>query len=125
MRNENVLVIDDDDLARTMIVSLLVRSGFRAVGLASPIGATRAIRDNDIAAVVCDLNMPAMRGDALARVIRQSHSLRSVRLLLVTATPSEDPSLQTVEGGPDAVIHKANLESELVPRLRAALHAIR
>ena len=121
MRRGNVLVIDDDDLARMAIVSLLSRAGYHALGMASPIGATRAIRDHDIAAVVCDLNMPAMRGDALVRVLRNSHSLRAVRLLLVSATPREDPSLRTVEGGPDAVIHKGDLEAELVPRLRAVL----
>jgi CheY-like chemotaxis protein len=125
MSAESVLVIDDDDVARTVIASVLVRAGFRTHSIASPIGATRAIREHHVTAVVCDLHMPAMRGDALVKVFKQSQSLRDVLLLLVTSTPLDEIAALHVQAGADAVVHKSELETVLVDRLRALFGARR
>lgn len=121
MSADGVLVIDDDEVARLVIAKVLVRAGFRTHTLASPIGATRAIREHDVRAVICDLNMPAMRGDALARALRQSTVLRSVRWLLVTGAARDELDRALLDGAADAVVHKADVETKLVARLEAVL----
>ena len=116
-----VLVIDDDETACTVTTALLSRAGFYAVGVSTPIGATQLIRTNRIAMVVCDLHMPAMRGDSLARLFRGSAALRNIRLVLVSGAPPEELAKLVMGGGIDAVVHKSDVHRDLVPILRKLL----
>ncbi len=116
-----ILVIDDDDVARAVVEETLASAGFAPVGIASPIGAAQAVRQNGIDAVVCDLNMPAMRGDALARLFRESKSLRSVPLILISGASREELDALIVDGTVDDVVHKSELGTVLILQLRKAL----
>ncbi|MCZ7681872.1 MAG: response regulator [Sandaracinaceae bacterium] len=113
-----VLVIDDDVVAQKVIAGILARSGFEVHTLDSPIGATRTIREQRIDIVACDLDMPAMRGDAFARMFRKSTVLSGLRLVLISAASKEELARLASEGTVDAVVHKGDLERELVPVLR-------
>jgi CheY-like chemotaxis protein len=84
-KRRSVLVIDDDDVAQGAVASLLEKAGFSVHVLDSPIGATRAIRDQKIDIVVVDLNMPAMRGDAFARMFRKSPLFANIPLVVVSS----------------------------------------
>ena len=116
-----ILVIDDDDFAREIVGAILEEAGYPVVALATPIGATRMIRALGIGAVVCDLNMPAMRGDALARLFRESKSLQHIRLVLISGAPREDLELILAAHTVDAVVHKSDLQHALVSTLRKLL----
>jgi CheY-like chemotaxis protein len=117
----NILVIDDDDTAREVTGAILSGAGFTTHPIASPIGATRAVRELSIDAVVCDLNMPAMQGDALARLFRQSKSLRLVPLVLISGAPREELAALIADGTVDAIVHKSDLATVLVQQLRRLL----
>jgi CheY-like chemotaxis protein len=120
--NERVLVIDDDPTSTAVISAVLEAAGYRVTALSSPIGATRAARDNEIRVVVCDLNMPAMRGDAFARMFRSSPVLRSLRLVIVSAAPPAELERLMTEGTVDGVVHKGELDRALVPLLKRLGH---
>lgn len=111
-----VLIIDDDDIARLSLSECLLEAGFETCAMSSPIGATRTIRKLGVSLVVCDLNMPAMQGDAFARLFRSTPMLRDVKLVLVSATPVEKLAKFATEGLVDAVVEKAQAPREL-PRL--------
>ena len=113
-----VLLIDDDPAAQLAIVQLLNRSGFEAHALGSPIGATRAIRDLGIEVVICDLDMPAMRGDAFAKMFRKTSLFSKMTLVILSAAGPEELDALRQSGTADGVINKANIESELLPLLR-------
>lgn len=115
---QNVLVIDDDPVALGMISGVLERAGFLVHTMSSPIGATRAIRDHAVGAVVCDLHMPAMRGDAFARLFRQSPMLRNIPLIVISGAPRQELDDLTTDGMVDGVVHKSDLQLSLVPMIR-------
>ena len=79
------LVIDDDDIARELIVSVLERGGYETFDLPSPIGATQTILDRGIEIVVLDLMMPALSGDKLAKMLRSNPRLRDLTIVLVSS----------------------------------------
>ena len=118
---QTILVIDDDGTAREVTSALLMAAGFTCHAIASPIGATRAMRELRIEAVVCDLNMPAMQGDALAKLFRQSKSLHSIPLILISGAPREELEALIADGTVDAIVHKSDLNSVLVQQLRRLL----
>ena len=93
----------------------------RRSGASRPIGATRLIREIGISAVVCDLNMPAMRGDSLARLFKESKALQHVRIILISGAPREELETILLTHSVDAVVHKSDLHRELLPKLRKLL----
>ena len=116
-----VLLIDDDPTAQQVVAALLEAGGCVVHTLSSPIGATRAIRDHEIEAVVCDLNMPAMRGDAFARMFRKSNVLQKVKLVVISAAPQDELERLVGEGNVDGVVHKSDLDRRLLPLLKKLL----
>jgi PleD family two-component response regulator len=115
-----VLVIDDSDVARAEMMRVLTQAGFRVMGLASPIGATRTILDNAVRVVVIDIMMPGMRGDRLAALFRGNPRLRELGVVLVTGASASELLSLSVESGANAVVSKAHLH-ELVPAVHKAL----
>jgi CheY-like chemotaxis protein len=85
-----VLVIDDDDISREIMLGLLEAAGHQVSGLPSPIGATKHILDTDIQVMVVDIMMPSMRGDKLAALLSRNPKLRGLGVVLVTGAPSAE-----------------------------------
>jgi two-component system response regulator len=121
MSGERVLLIDDDPVAQEVIAGVLKSGGYLVSTLDSPIGATRTIRDAKIELVLCDLNMPAMRGDAFARMFRKSSLLQKVKLIVTSAAPDGELERLLDEGVVDGVIHKRDLAQRLLPLVRKLL----
>src|SRR6476660_2634911 len=84
------LVIDDDDIARELLVSILKDGGYDTFELASPIGATQKIVMEQIEVVVLDVMMPALSGDKLAKMLRSNPRLRDLIIVLVSSCSVED-----------------------------------
>lgn len=121
MSNKKILVIDDDETAREVVRAMVASAGYPVVPLATPIGATRLIREIGISAVVCDLNMPAMRGDSLARLFKESKALQHVKVILISGAPREELETILLTHSVDAIVHKSDLHKELIPKLRKLL----
>ena len=108
-----VLIIDDDDVARELLSSTLKQAGHEVVELASAIGATRAIFEHDVDAVVVDVMLPDISGDKLARVLRQNGRGQNLGIVLVSSRPVEELEMLAVGAQADGVVSKANIRSGL------------
>jgi len=117
-----VLVIDDDDVARAVIVDLLQQEGHKVTSLPSPIGATKHIVDQRVNVVVLDLMMPSMSGDKLAKLLGRNPKLKQLGVVLVTSARLEDLSALAEAIGSIAIVSKAGLQSHLGEAVRRAAH---
>lgn len=111
-----ILVVDDSDVARETIVATLREAGFEVIERSSPIGVSREVIRQEVCAVVLDVEMPALRGDKLAQLLR-SNSEGDVRLVLVSSLPEQELREIGERVGADGVVPKARVTSELVPLL--------
>lgn len=116
-----VLVIDDSDIARAQMVHLLTKAGMKVIDLPSPIGATRAIFENNVTAAVIDLLMPGMRGDRLAALFRGNPRLKHLAVVLVSSERGEELARASREVGADEVVSKQHLEDLAPAVFRACL----
>jgi CheY-like chemotaxis protein len=119
-----VLVIDDDDIARTAMVELLAGAGYQVSQLPSPIGATQKLLQEQIDVVVLDVMMPSLRGDKLATLLRKNPRLQHLGVILVTgALPDEikDVADQLMA---HAVLDKAGLEGSLIEAVSRAARGL-
>jgi CheY-like chemotaxis protein len=113
------LVIDDDDIARELIVSVLEAGGYETIDLPSPIGATQTIIDQRVDVVVLDLMMPALSGDKLAKMLRASPRLKNLVIVLVSSCDLDDLRGVASSVRADAVVSKADIRSKLMSSIRA------
>jgi CheY-like chemotaxis protein len=113
-----VLVIDDSDIARQSMALALREAGFDVHELPSPLGATREILRKEIDFVVIDIEMPALRGDRLAALVRANPRFRDISLVLVSGMPETELRRLADEVGADAFIPKTRMPKELVATLQ-------
>ena len=117
----NVLVIDDDDIARELVVSILKDAGFNTFDLPSPIGATRTVLDNEVQVVVLDLLMPVLSGDKLAKMLRSNPRLNKLVIVLVSGCELHELQQAALQVKANAVVAKSALRTGLVPAIREAV----
>jgi DNA-binding response OmpR family regulator len=108
-----VLVIDDDDIARELLVSVLKKAGHDVFSLPSAIGATREIFQNAVDAIVVDVMMPDINGDKLARVLRQNSRGKKLAIILVSSRPVEELRVLAVSAQADVVLPKSDIRAKL------------
>lgn len=118
------LVIDDDDIARELIVSVLERGGYETFDLPSPIGATQAILDRGIEIVVLDLMMPALSGDKLAKMLRSNPRLRNLTIVLVSSCDVAQLRGLAASVKANAVVSKDEIRTKLLPALSSLFRRV-
>ena len=114
----SVLVIDDSDIDRQVMVDLLMGAGFEVHELPSPIGATRKARELHVRAVVIDQNLPSLDGSKLAALFRTNAGMQDIRVVLVSS--SDESQMQDIarQAKADAFIAKQHMHEALVPTLK-------
>jgi DNA-binding response OmpR family regulator len=115
-----VLVIDDDDLAREFLCTVLRRSGFAVFDLPSTIGATVRITRDEIQVVVLDIMMPSIRGDKLATLLRKNSQLAELGVVLVSSCPRSELEQLELDVDADAVVGKDEARTKLADAVLAA-----
>jgi CheY-like chemotaxis protein len=115
-----VLVIDDDDLAREFLCTVLRRGGFAVFDLPSTIGATVRITRDEIQVVVLDIMMPSIRGDKLATLLRKNNQLAELGVVLVSSCPRSELDQLELDVDADAVVGKDEARTKLVDAVLAA-----
>jgi CheY-like chemotaxis protein len=104
-----VLVVDDDELFNSMLVSILRRRGYDVEAATDGVNGMRLLREFGPDIAILDYKLPDIDGLALAKLTHEAlPSLHWPRLIALTATPESVESRET--GAPsifDDVIWKA------------------
>ena len=80
-----VLVVDDDDDIRDLIVVALSRHGFEVRSFADPLSALAFATATRCDAAVLDWSMPTMDGGELCARLRELSDLREAPIVILTA----------------------------------------
>jgi CheY-like chemotaxis protein len=118
------LVIDDDEIARELVVSLLRDAGYETFELGSPIGATQTISREKIELLVLDIMMPGLSGDKLAKMLRANPRHGRIGIVLVSSCSVAELEKIAASVRADAVVLKPEIRQKLLPtlmRVRASL----
>ena len=116
-RSITILVVDDNDHARSFVVDALRTAGFDVIEAATGAEGLRlASHGPDL--IVLDLKLPGMDGLDVARELRKASS---VPIIMLTARVDETDKLVGLELGADDYMTKPFSPRELVARIRAVL----
>lgn len=111
-----VLVVDDDDDVRSVVVRALERDG-HAVVAAADLGAARQAVADCVELVVLDVSLPSGSGLTLCRELRASDD--ATPILLLTARSGVASRVEGLDAGADDYLVKPFAVEELRARVRA------
>lgn len=117
-----MLLIDDDDIAREHLASILRDAAYEVFELPSPIGATRTILTERIDVVILDVFMPQLDGDKFAKLLKDNPKLSRVAIVLVSSCEPGELGEIAIRVKADAVVSKGDARTKLADVV-ARVHA--
>jgi two-component system alkaline phosphatase synthesis response regulator PhoP len=118
MKNDLILVVDDEPKIVKLARDYLERGGFQVTTAADGASALAGARADKPDLIVLDLNLPGMDGLDVCRQLRRESD---VPIIMLTARVEETDRLIGLELGADDYIVKPFSPRELVARVRAVL----
>jgi DNA-binding response OmpR family regulator len=117
-----VLVVDDDELSRDLVIEILSDAGYAVRGAEGAEEAREVLKVASPRAIILDLRMPRVDGIALCRWIRsRPDALAVVPVLFLSACDSLREQLDALRAGGNDFLAKPVDEDMLVAKLRSAL----
>jgi DNA-binding response OmpR family regulator len=116
-----VLVVEDDQNIRDLVLLHLRLEGLEGVGTADGPEGLRLARAERFDLVVLDLMLPGLDGVTVCRAIRRESNNGDVPILMLTARREESDKVLGLESGADDYLTKPFGVRELVARVRALL----
>jgi len=114
--NLKIVVVDDSDFSRSLIIKILKESGFNVVGEAnSAMTALQVIKDKEPHVVVTDIVMPEVSGIELTENINQNFD--NVYVIVVSSLSQEHVVLEAISAGAADFIAKPINQQQLVESL--------
>ncbi|MDA8389011.1 MAG: response regulator [Nitrospiraceae bacterium] len=96
-RDFRVLVVDDDDIARDVVTSILSREGYPVLAACDGIEAISAIMTDEVGMVVTDFRMPGADGLEVLKAAMRANPDTAV--VIITAFGSLEATLEAIAEG--------------------------
>lgn len=121
MAHFKILVVEDDDAIRGMLVMVLEQAGFTPIAVADADKAQKLVDDDFPDLILLDWMLPGITGVEWARRLKKDAVTRDLPLILLTARGEEEDKIKGLEVGADDYMTKPFSPKELVARIRAVL----
>ena len=112
----HILVVDDEELQRTMLKGFLKKQGYKTLAAANGKEALQLFMEHPFELVLLDHRMPDMNGDEVLARIKKINPL--VHAIMITAYGAVDTAVRVMQLGADDFLEKpVNLE-ELLDKIQ-------
>jgi DNA-binding response OmpR family regulator len=118
---KNVLVVDDEIGALTLIGIMLERGGFNVLKAKDADAALAVLDQNRPDLIILDVMMPGMDGIELCGVIRNRADTNQIPVLILSARGDADSVMRGMEAGANDYLPKPILHHDLVTKVRMIL----
>lgn len=117
----SVLIVDDDELERTLIGSLLAQRGIRVGEARDGADALDRLRQEPVPVIVVDWHMPIMDGIEFTERFR-AELPGDTYVIMLTSRKEDFDYERGYRAGVDDYLTKGVREPELIARIHSALH---
>src|SRR5258707_7668016 len=127
MRQQTILVVDDEPTIREVVRKYLERDNFQVAEAGDGYAAISYLRDNTPDLIVLDIMLPGVDGMSIARQLRDPAGYAglsvdgNIPIIMLTAKTEELHRIRGFEVGVDDYVTKPFSPQELVARVRAVL----
>jgi two-component system phosphate regulon response regulator PhoB len=121
MSKFNILVVEDEEAIRDMLVMVLEQAGFATVAAESAVEAQSALDQAFPDLILLDWMLPVTSGVEWVRRLKKEVIYQDIPVILLTARGEEEDKVKGLEVGADDYVTKPFSPKELVARIRAVL----
>ncbi|MGD2135602.1 MAG: response regulator [Gemmatimonadales bacterium] len=114
----DVLIIDDDDAVREAYAKVLQQAGFSVLAVHSGQAAFAELERHAFRVLVCDYQMPSLKGGALFEQIEEAFPPMASRVVFVTAWANDERIRAILERSGQPILEKPIESEELVAAVR-------
>jgi DNA-binding NtrC family response regulator len=118
-----IYVADDDASILELIVIVLVKNGFHAVGFSQAEALMGALNVRAPAAVLLDVRMPGLSGLDALKAIKELPGMAGIPVLMLTGDGRLDRIVQAMQLGAAGYVMKPFEAANLVEQVRGVLDA--
>lgn len=118
---KQILVVDDEIGALTLIGIMLERGGFSVLKAKDAKSALAVLDTNTPDLIILDVMMPGMNGIELCRVIRERQDTGQTPVLILSARGDAESIMRGIEAGANDYLPKPILHHDLVAKVRLML----
>jgi DNA-binding response OmpR family regulator len=118
MAHIRVLVAEDHEVARTLVVQTLQAIGFEVTAVGDGDAALESAHACRPELMIVDVNMPRADGFEVLRRVKASPELRHVPVVMLTASGSSQDVARALEAGAADYLTKPFSPAELLARVR-------
>ncbi|MEQ8767896.1 MAG: response regulator [Planctomycetota bacterium] len=115
----HILLLDDSSFQLRLLSAMLQQAGHTTVTTQSAQEALELAADQDLSAIVTDLNMPEMHGIQFIERLRSDGNVLPV--LVATADIQAPTRQKCLDAGANAILYKPIQEDDLLAELTKAL----
>lgn len=116
-----ILVVDDEQPIRKLLMRFLSRRGYLVEGAEDGVQALKLMEARRPALVITDINMPLMNGIELISRLRTAEATRLLPVVLLTATKGLGDAEYQTSSGADAFLLKPVAMADLLSTVRELL----
>jgi len=121
MSSFTILVVEDEDAIRNMLVVILQQQNFNILE-ASNVAAARLILEESLPdLILLDWMLPDINGDEWTRQLKSDPSFSDLPIILLTAKGEEADKIRGLDLGADDYVTKPFSPKELISRIKAVL----
>jgi CheY-like chemotaxis protein len=121
--HRKVLIVDDDEMVRTLISTILESAGFKCDCVSRAREALAALAGGHHELVLLDVRMPEMDGFKVLEAMRRSDAVRPPAVIMVTSATNEEDLVRGFRLGADDYVTKPFNSGELIARSQRAIRA--
>ena len=125
MSEHLVLLVEDNEVNRDMLVRRLQRAGHRVMTAGDGEAALIAMRTEQPGVVLMDMNLPVKDGWTACSEAKQDPEIRDIPIIALTAHAMEEDRRRAIDAGCCDYATKPVDFPELLKKLAAQLHATR
>lgn len=115
----SILVVDDDDILRSVLRAFLRAEGFQIFTAASGPEALEIVNKEPLDLMISDIRMRPMNGIELLRAVKQSHP--QLPVIMLTAYSSRDTAREAEQLGAFAYLAKPFTNDEVTRIVKDAI----
>lgn len=121
MSSLNVLVVEDEEAIREMLVMVLEQASLQVSAVASAEQALQSLAENRVDMLLLDWMLPGISGVELARRLKKDPGYKDLPIILLTARGEEEDKIRGLEIGADDYMTKPFSPKELLARIKAVM----
>ena len=120
MIEKKILIVDDEEIVRRVLSSLLKKDGYEVIEAEDGRVGVELAKKEDPDVILMDLTMPVMGGLQACRLLKEDEKTKNIPVLVITALGGENKT-EAIDAGIDDFVNKPFDAEEISIRVKSML----